>query len=94
MFLRNAWYNAGWDYMFTQGQRSALSQGRGALVARQPAQTETGSAGVAPASDSIRASQIASGVLPAPPTVKLPTQTTGTPQRRPGFRMRRAATAP
>ena len=35
MFLRNAWYNAGWDYMFTQGQRSALSQGRGALVARQ-----------------------------------------------------------
>ncbi len=35
MFVRNAWYNAGWDYMFTQSQRSGLTQAKGALVARQ-----------------------------------------------------------
>lgn len=35
MFVRNAWYNAGWDYMFTQGQRRGRGQAKGALVARQ-----------------------------------------------------------
>lgn len=35
MFVRNAWYNAGWDYMFTQAQRNGLGQSKGALVARQ-----------------------------------------------------------
>ncbi|MGE3388457.1 MAG: Rieske 2Fe-2S domain-containing protein [Gammaproteobacteria bacterium] len=35
MFVRNAWYNAGWDYMFTQGQRKGAGQARGALVARR-----------------------------------------------------------
>jgi phenylpropionate dioxygenase-like ring-hydroxylating dioxygenase large terminal subunit len=35
MFVRNAWYNAGWDYMFTQSQRNSLKQAAGSLVARQ-----------------------------------------------------------
>lgn len=35
MFIRNAWYNAGWDYMVTQSQQNGLTQARGALVARQ-----------------------------------------------------------
>lgn len=35
MFIRNAWYNAGWDYLFTQSQRNGLRQAAGALVARQ-----------------------------------------------------------
>lgn len=35
MFVRNAWYNAGWDYLFTQGQRKGVGQARGALVARR-----------------------------------------------------------
>ncbi len=37
---------------------------------------------------------IAAGVLPAPPSVKLPTQMTGTPAARPRRRMRMAAMAP
>lgn len=35
MFIRNAWYNAGWDYLFTQSQRNHLTQARRALVARE-----------------------------------------------------------
>lgn len=35
MFVRNAWYNAGWDHMFTQSQRNGLKQAAGSLVARQ-----------------------------------------------------------
>ena len=35
MFPRNAWYNAGWDYMFTQSQKNGLIQSKGALVARK-----------------------------------------------------------
>lgn len=35
MFVRNAWYNAGWDYLFTQSQRNSLTQAKGALVARK-----------------------------------------------------------
>lgn len=35
MFVKNAWYNAGWDYMFTQSQRNGLTQAKGALVARK-----------------------------------------------------------
>lgn len=35
MFIKNAWYNAGWDYLFTQSQRNALTQAKGALVARK-----------------------------------------------------------
>ncbi len=35
MFVKNAWYNAGWDFMFTQSQRNSLTQAKGALVARQ-----------------------------------------------------------
>lgn len=37
MFVKNAWYNAGWDYMFTQSQKNALTQSKGALVARKMA---------------------------------------------------------
>jgi len=36
----------------------------------------------------------AAGVLPAPPTVRLPRQITGTPTRRPVDRMRSAARTP
>ena len=35
MFVKNAWYNAGWDYMFTQSQKNALTQSKGSLVARK-----------------------------------------------------------
>lgn len=36
MFVRNAWYNAGWDHMFTQSQhREGMRQSRGGLVARK-----------------------------------------------------------
>lgn len=35
MFVKNAWYNAGWDYLFTQSQRNSLTQAKGALVARK-----------------------------------------------------------
>lgn len=35
MFVKNAWYNAGWDYMFTQSQKNSLTQAKGALVARK-----------------------------------------------------------
>ncbi|WP_420465466.1 Rieske 2Fe-2S domain-containing protein [Panacagrimonas sp.] len=35
MFVKNAWYNAGWDYLFTQSQRNSLTQSKGALVARK-----------------------------------------------------------
>ena len=35
MFVKNAWYNAGWDYMFTQSQRNSLTQAKGSLVARR-----------------------------------------------------------
>ena len=35
MFPKNAWYNAGWDYMFTQSQKNGLSQSKGSLVARK-----------------------------------------------------------
>lgn len=35
MFVKNAWYNAGWDYHFTQSQQNGLKQGKGALVARK-----------------------------------------------------------
>nr|ALV86412.1 vanillate O-demethylase oxygenase subuni [uncultured bacterium 16] len=35
MFVKNAWYNAGWDHMFTQSQRSGLSQSKGSLVSRK-----------------------------------------------------------
>lgn len=35
MFIKNAWYNAGWDYIFTQSQRNGLKQAAGSLVARQ-----------------------------------------------------------
>ena len=37
---------------------------------------------------------MALGVLPAPPTVRLPTQITGTPARAPARPMRAPATAP
>lgn len=35
MFVKNARYNADWDYLFTQSQRNSLSQAKGALVARK-----------------------------------------------------------
>src|SRR4249919_1082037 len=47
-----------------------------------------------PASASIRASMITVGVLPAPPTVKLPTHMTGNPAETPFAAMRLAVTAP
>ena len=51
-----------------------------------------GGAGKTPAA--ILAAQILAGVLPAPPSVRLPMQTTGTPAARPGRAMREPATAP
>src|SRR5262249_4334271 len=47
-----------------------------------------------PAAASMRATASAVGVLPAPPTVKLPMQTTGAPPRRPRPPRRACATAP
>src|SRR5439155_234210 len=52
------------------------------------------STGVSPMPASKRATAIQVGVLPAPPSVRLPTHTTGTPARQPGRASLRAAMAP
>ena len=39
MFVRNAWYNAGWDHMFTQGKRSIVARqmaGERVVLYRKP----------------------------------------------------------
>src|SRR3954469_21529052 len=62
--------------------------------ARRPPYPRLKNIGRSPACASSRASANAVGVLPPPPTVKLPAQTTGTPARRPGAPRRRSATVP
>src|SRR3569833_2758151 len=63
-------------------------------IERRPQRPSREDACIADAAASICATAIAVGVLPAPPSVKLPMQITGTPARAPLRAMRCAATVP